>query len=132
MAKVTGIGGVFLRSPDRKSLIDWYADNLGMESAKDFVGTMFKSRNADNPDQEEWNIVGLFDNDTDYFGPENPPFMVNFRVDDLNTLLATLRGKGITVDEKTEYVEGIGHFGWIVDPEGRRIELWQPETPSAS
>ena len=126
MATVTGLGGIFMRSTDRKSLMNWYRYQLGIEPAQDFAGATFAWRDAVDPEKEGSTILGLFEQDTDYFGPENPPFMVNFRVDNLDAMLETLRAKGQKVEDRTEDVEGIGRFGWVTDPEGRLIELWEP------
>jgi len=121
MAKVTGLGGIFLRSGDRKGLVNWYQQHLGIEPAKDFAGATFGWREMDNPELAGSTILGLFEQ-----GPNNPPFMVNFRVDDLDGILKQLRDAGFKVEDKTEDMEGIGKFGWITDPEGRLVELWEP------
>jgi predicted enzyme related to lactoylglutathione lyase len=73
-------------------------------------------------------IWSPFKDDTKYFDPSDKPFMVNFRVDDLHALLGALRGAGVQVDERVEESE-YGRFGWIMDPEGNRVELWQPPAP---
>lgn len=126
MTKVTGLGGIFLRSKDRKELVNWYQQHLGIEPAEDFAGATFGWREMDDPEKAGSTILGLFEQDTDYFGPENPAFMVNFRVDDLDAMLTKLRKAGLKVEDKIEDMEGIGKFGWVTDPEGRLIELWQP------
>lgn len=126
MAKVTGIGGIFMKSPDPKKLMTWYSEHLGLESNDEFVGALLKWREYDEPDTEATSVFGLFDQDTDYFNPSEAPFMVNFRVDNLDAMLKRLRDQGCDVVEKTEDLDGIGRFGWVVDPEGRKIELWEP------
>ena len=128
LAKVTGLGGVFLRSKNPKNLMAWYHDHLGIEPANDFDGSVFIWSTDDKPDRIGSSVLGIFAQDTDYFGSENPPFMINFRVDNLTALLNSLRESGQTVDDKVEDMEGIGKFGWVIDPEGRRIELWEPAT----
>jgi len=126
VAKVTGLGGVFLRSKNPKNLMAWYNQHLGIELAKDFDGSVFIWSQDDTPGRIGSSILGIFASDTDYFGPQNPPFMVNFRVDNLAALLDALKQSGQPVDEETQNLEGIGKFGWVTDPEGRRIELWEP------
>jgi predicted enzyme related to lactoylglutathione lyase len=120
MARVIGLGGIFFKARDPKSLGDWYTKHLGLVVA-DFGGAMFEE-DAQRPGCTLWS---LFKEDTQHFAPSTKPFMVNFRVDDLDTLLAQLRGAGVQVDEKVDKSE-YGNFGWIMDPEGNRVELWEP------
>ncbi len=117
MPKVTGIGGLFFRSKDHKSLDRWYQDHLGVGSP-----------NQDLPWTQEAGptVFSPFTQDTQYFGRPEQAFMVNFRVDDLKGLLADLEAKGIKTVKPFEHWDGIGDFAWIEDPEGNRIELWQP------
>jgi predicted enzyme related to lactoylglutathione lyase len=118
MEKVTGIGGVFIRARDADVLRAWYAEQLGVELS-DWGGQQF-----------DWTPGGsttwsVFAADTDYFGRRDQPFMVNFRVADLDAMLAQLRRRGVTVVDdvaETEY----GRFGWAYDCDGNRLELWQP------
>jgi len=123
MAKVTGIGGVFFKSNDPKKLTQWYQQHLGVP-VDDYGYVSFP-----NPDQTEVNkesstVWSPFKNDTTYFHPSDLPYMINFRVDDLDKLLQQLRDAGVEVEDKTTDDE-YGKFGWCIDPEGRRIELWQ-------
>jgi predicted enzyme related to lactoylglutathione lyase len=120
MAKVTGMGGIFFKSRDPKALGEWYARHLGM-SIEAWGGARF----ADDAGGRGYTVWCPFASDTDYFAPSAHPYMVNFRVDDLDGMLAQLRDAGVTVDERTEDSE-FGRFGWIMDPEGMRIELWEP------
>ena len=120
MAKVTGLGGIFFKSKDPAALGAWYAQHLGLELRK-FGGVRFD----EDPSRAGFTLWTPFAADTTYFGPGPQTAMVNFRVDDLHALLAQLRAAGVTVDEHTEDGE-YGRFGWIVDPEGNRVELWQP------
>jgi len=115
MEKVTGIGGVFFKASDADSLRTWYRENLGIDVDPQWGGTMF--------DMTVWCI---FANDTHHFDPSRQPFMINYRVADLDAMLAQLRAAGVTVDEKIDDSE-FGRFGWALDPEGNRIELWQPK-----
>ena len=120
MAKAIGLGGIFFRSRDPKALNDWYARHLGLP-VDDWGGARFNEDEKRNG----YTLWSPFAADTDYFGPSSQPYMINFRVDDLEGLLAQLREAGVTVDENIQDSE-FGRFGWITDPEGTRIELWQP------
>ena len=121
MAKVIGLGGFFFKARDPKALAEWYAKHLGLEINPYFGGTKFRD-DAQGPGCIVWRP---FKDDTQYFAPSDKPFMINFRVDDLDALLAQLRGAGVQVDAKVDKSE-YGAFGWIMDPEGNRLELWQP------
>jgi catechol 2,3-dioxygenase-like lactoylglutathione lyase family enzyme len=123
MKRVTGIGGVFLKSKDPKSMYAWYERHLGLQGEHGFVS--FNWREADDPEKEGTTLWTLFPENTKYFAPSNSPFMMNFRVENLEELLNALRAEGVQVDEKVESSE-YGKFGWIMDPEGNRIELWEP------
>jgi predicted enzyme related to lactoylglutathione lyase len=116
--RVTGIGGVFQRAGKAARLREWYAAQLGIEmtewGAKPFEWTPGGSTT--------W---AVFDRDSDYFGRAEQAFMVNFRVADLDAMLAQLRAAGVEVIDALEESEH-GRFGWAVDPEGTRFELWQP------
>jgi glyoxylase I family protein len=118
--RVTGIGGVFFRARDPERLRDWYAQHLGLEPAPDFTGTIFRAGDGDVT------VWSLFPADTDYFGRGEQHLMVNYRVTDLDAMLAQLREAGVELDEKTDEHE-YGRFAWGVDPEGNRFELWQPQ-----
>ena len=122
MARVTGIGGVFLRAKgDRDSLLQWYRTHLGIDFEAECGGRIFSG-------QESGVTWSIFDPSTSYFGNPDNAFMVNYTVDDLDGLLNQLRAAGVDVADKVEESE-YGRFGWCVDPEGRRIELWQPPSP---
>lgn len=120
MGKVIGLGGIFFKSRDPSALSAWYREHLGLQ-VDDWGGVRF-DEDADRPGYTLWSAFAA---DTTYFAPGTQAFMVNFRVDDLDALLAQLRAAGVDVDEHTEASE-FGRFGWIMDPEGRRVELWQP------
>jgi predicted enzyme related to lactoylglutathione lyase len=120
MAKVIGLGGIFFKARDAAALGDWYAKHLGLDV--DTAGFARFDEDAARPGYTLW---APFAENTSYFAPSQQPYMVNFRVDDLDGLLARLRADGVTVDERVEESE-YGRFGWIMDPEGTRIELWQP------
>jgi predicted enzyme related to lactoylglutathione lyase len=119
--RVEGIGGVFFRSRDPERLRDWYAEHLGLELAPDFTGTIFRAAEGDVT------VWSLFPADTDYFGSGEQQLMVNYRVADLDAMLAQLGGAGVELDDKIEEHE-YGRFAWGVDPDGNRFELWQPPT----
>ena len=119
LERVTGIGGVFQRAGRAASLREWYAEHLGIDIA-DWGGKPF-----------EWTPGGsttwaVFDHDTEYLGRPDQAFMVNFRVADLDAMLAQLRAAGVEVLDAVQEAEGLGRFGWAVDPEGNRFELWDP------
>lgn len=123
MKKVTGIGGVFFKSKDAAALNEWYAKNLGLEVSK--YGTTFHWRDKDNPEIEGVTVWNPFPDTTKYFDPSQKDFMINYRVDDLESLVAELKRDGVTiVDEITTY--DYGKFVHILDPEGNAIELWEP------
>lgn len=120
MARVTGIGGIFFKAKDPKALSAWYKDHLGVP-VQAWGGAKFEWK--DEPEgTTAWNI---FPDTTKYFEPSQAGFMVNYRVADLVGLLAQLRAEGCDVDEKMDESE-FGKFGWVVDPEGNKVELWEP------
>lgn len=119
MERVLGIGGVFLRGNDPEALRAWYASTLGIE-IESWGGKAFV---AEAGDATVWSI---FPRDTEYW-PSEKQTMVNYRVSDLEAMLEQLRAAGTEVDERVEEQE-FGRFGWAVDPEGNRIELWEPAT----
>ena len=122
--KVVGVGGVFFKSENPEETKKWYEENLGLPT--DQYGTMFKSRDIDNPDEINYLQWSPFDKDTDYFDPSKKEFMINYRVQNIEDFVKVLKEKGITVlDEITEFGE-IGKFVHIIDPEGNKIELWEP------
>lgn len=116
MERVLGIGGYFLRSADPAALSAWYGDCLGLDA--DANGLW---RQEAGP-----TVFATFESDTDYFGARDQQTMLNFRVRDLEAMLAQLHAKGADVVEETQDVPGVGRFGWVIDPEGNRVELWQP------
>lgn len=118
MERVTGIGGIFFKSPDPKALTAWYERHLGVSPGWEY-GAFFK---WDGPGGTVWSP---FKNETAYFEPGRAPFMINYRVRDLGRMLEQLRAGGVEVDAKTEESD-FGKFGWCVDPDGNRIELWEP------
>jgi predicted enzyme related to lactoylglutathione lyase len=114
--RVDGIGGYFLRSKDPVALGVWYRDCLGLDADENGIW-------RHGPGMT---VFATFDAETDYFGSRTQQTMLNFRVRDLDAMLAQLRATGANVDAETQEMEGVGRFGWVSDPEGNRIELWQP------
>ena len=124
MKRVTGIGGIFFKSKYPKALTDWYASHLGIPLGE-HGEVMFQWRGADDSTEEGMTVWAPFPEDTDYFEPSKAAFMINYRVDDLDALLEALKAEGVEIDPKREDLE-YGRFAWIIDPEGNRIELWEP------
>jgi predicted enzyme related to lactoylglutathione lyase len=124
MKRVTGIGGIFFKAADPERLAAWYRDHLGVPIPDGQSYAPFNWR--DDRDGDGTTVWSLFERDSDYFR-SGAPFMVNYRVDDLDALLAALRSEGVAVDERHEETETPdGRFAWLSDPEGNRIELWEP------
>lgn len=126
MARVTGIGGVFLRSPDPKKLTRWYADHLGIAlSAYGSVEFPWSDDADAQPAGTGVTAWSAFPQDTTYFGEGPQGAMINYRVDDLDALLTDLAAKGVWIDPKRDD-QPYGRFAWIRDCDGNRLELWQP------
>ncbi len=121
MAKITGLGGIFFKSPDPKKLAAWYRDMLGLELTDYGAATL----SYDAPDHPPCVVWNPFAADTGYFAPSTRELMVNFAVDDLDGFVAMLTQKGITVIGREDY--DYGRFAWIMDPDGTKIELWEPK-----
>ena len=116
MERVLGIGGYFLRARDPAALTAWYRDCLGLDGDEHGLW-----RQEEGP-----TVFSTFGADTDYFGARTQQTMLNFRVRDLDAMVAQLRGMGVAADEEIQEMEGVGRFTWVSDPEGNRIELWEP------
>jgi predicted enzyme related to lactoylglutathione lyase len=116
MERVTGIGGYFIRASDPKALGAWYRDCLGLDADENGLW---------QPEAGP-TVFAAFESGTEYFGSGTQQTMLNFRVSDLDAMLAQLRAKGADVAGEPQDMEGVGRFGWVNDPEGNRIELWQP------
>jgi len=124
MKRVTGIGGIFFKVNDPSALGQWYKQHLGIEMEGESPTATFLWREKDDPQVSGATVWALFPQQTEYFGDPGNAFMINYRVDDIEALVALLRQEGVTVHgdiQDTEY----GRFIWISDPEGNRIELWQ-------
>jgi predicted enzyme related to lactoylglutathione lyase len=120
MERVLGLGGLFFKAKDPHALAAWYRDTLGVPVEDGQTYGAFASAGAGEPA-----VWATFPAATTYFAPSEAPFMVNYRVRDLDAMLAQLRAAGATVDDLVEEDEN-GRFGWAMDPEGNRFELWQP------
>lgn len=124
MRRVTGIGGIFFRSRDPAATAAWYREHLGIPVGEQGYCD-YPWRELDEPRRIGRTVWSVFPDDTGYFGDDPAAFMVNYRVADLDALLERLRDEGVTVAEEREEYE-FGRFGWITDPDGRRVELWEP------
>lgn len=118
MKRVTGIGGVFFKAKDAKALRAWYQRHLGID-VQSWGGAAF-----------EWTAGGttawaITPQESKQFAPSDAPFMVNYRVDDVHALIAALKAEGCNVLDKVEDSD-FGKFGWVIDPEGNKVELWEP------
>jgi len=122
MQRVTGIGGIFFKARDPKALGAWYRDHLGLD-VSDWGGAIFPW--GGDGSEQGMTIWSVFAQDTDKMEPGTASFMLNFRVADLDALLAALRAEGCKVMDEVE-ASGFGKFGWVLDPEGNKVELWEP------
>jgi predicted enzyme related to lactoylglutathione lyase len=125
MERVTGIGGVFFKSPDPERLFAWYEKHLGLKRDPGSGGASVMFRWRDDQEGEGMTVWSIFPEDTTYFQPSQASFMFNYRVADMDALLAVLQEEGVEIDPKREDAP-YGRFAWIVDPDGNRIELWEP------
>jgi predicted enzyme related to lactoylglutathione lyase len=124
MKRVTGIGGIFFNAQDPAALRAWYQKHLGIDVLP-WGGAAFTWSDADGNAMKGTTIWSIGAADSDHFAPGKASFMINYRVDDLATLLEALRDEGCNVLEKTDDSE-YGKFGWVIDPEGNKVELWEP------
>jgi predicted enzyme related to lactoylglutathione lyase len=125
VAKITGIGGIFFKASDPKSLREWYRDHLGVPVDETYGFATFEWREKEQPEVAGMTLWTVMPTTSTYLDPTRATFMLNYRVDDLDGMLAQLREAGANVDEKVDDNE-FGRFGWATDPEGNRFELWQP------
>ncbi len=125
MARITGIGGVFFKSRgDHAALAAWYQKHLGM-ALEVFGGAVLKWPD-DGAEDEGLTVWSVAEKDTQWFSPSESPFMINYRVDDLGEMLEQLRAGGVEVVQGPESHEN-GKFAWIMDPDGNKVELWEPK-----
>ena len=125
MEKATGIGGLFIRSEDPLRLARWYREALGIDTYSEEQDGVWRQEAGPT-------VWSPFPQDTDYFGRREQGFMVNVRVRDLDAMLAQVRATGATVIDDIQEMEGLGRFGWVEDPDGNRVELWQPAAETLS
>ncbi|OYU92720.1 MAG: glyoxalase [Burkholderiales bacterium PBB5] len=124
MKRVTGIGGIFFKARDPQALSAWYQAHLGID-VQAWGGAVFQWQGPHNPQGGGTTVWSPFAADTTYFAPGQAPFMVNYRVDDLRALCAALQAEGVALAGEIQASEQ-GLFAWVVDPEGNKLELWQP------
>ena len=124
MKRVTGIGGIFFKAKDPSALRAWYQQHLGID-VQEWGGTAFTWTDDSGKPTKGTTVWSVSGTDGDTFAPGTSSFMVNYRVADLAGLLQALRREGCNVLDKTEDSE-YGKFGWVIDPEGNKVELWQP------
>jgi predicted enzyme related to lactoylglutathione lyase len=116
MERVLGVGGYFMRASDPVALGAWYRECLGLH---DDDNGLWQQETGPT-------VFATFESDTEYFGARTQQTMLNFRVRDLDAMLTQLRSKGAAVSDEIQDMDGVGRFGWVTDPEGNRVELWQP------
>jgi len=130
--RVTGVGGIFFKAQNPAMLADWYREHLGIDLQKAGMGDQapqyhqFEWRQKDHPEKAGSTVLSIFSEHSKYFDPGRSSFMINFRVANLERLSAQLRQEGVKVDDKIDD-EANGYFCWAMDPEGNRIELWEPK-----
>ena len=117
MRRVIGLGGVFFKARDPEALYAWYEKHLGVKRDSPFLN---------KGDEGGMTVWSIFPADTTYFDPTTAPFMLNYRVENLDALLKLLAEEGVSIDPKREEAD-YGKFAWITDLEGNRIELWEPK-----
>jgi predicted enzyme related to lactoylglutathione lyase len=123
MKRVTGIGGILFECENPEEMKSWYQKHLGLQT--DAYGTNFEWRNADNPSQKGFTQWSPFKETTKYFSPSTKDFMINYRVENLDELMVSLKKEGVTIIDSVESFD-YGKFLHIMDIEGNKIELWQP------
>ena len=122
---ITGVGGVFFKAKDPKALAAWYRDVLGLPLEK-WGGAALRYDAPNHPPALIWNA---FPASTEYFAPSTAQFMINYAVDDMDAFLARLGAKGVAILKRAD--DATGRFAWILDPEGNKVELWQPKAAEA-
>ncbi|MEZ4618030.1 MAG: VOC family protein [Caldilineaceae bacterium] len=124
MKRVTGIGGIFFNSPDPVALRAWYKAHLGID-VQEWGGTAFQWADDDGTPVAGSTVWTVNDATSNAFAPSTASFMINYRVADLQALVAALRAEGCTVLEESDASE-YGKFAWVIDPDGNKVELWEP------
>lgn len=118
---ITGVGGIFLKAKDQKALVAWYRDVLGLP-LQSWGGAMLRYDAPQHPPAVVWNVLPA---SSTYFAPSTSEFMINYAVDDMDAFIARLTAKGVAILKRTD--DASGRFAWLLDPEGNKIELWQPK-----
>ena len=130
MKRVTGIGGIFFKADHPDTLYAWYEKHLGLKRSEEAQAVLFEWPDSPDPGRKGMTVWSLFPRDTKYFKDSSSPVMINYIVDNLDELLTQLAKEGVAIDpERGNY--DYGRFAWITDPEGNRIELWEPAKQSA-
>ncbi|MBC3882162.1 VOC family protein [Undibacterium sp. LX40W] len=124
MKRVTGIGGIFFHAKDPKALCAWYKTHLGID-VQEWGGAAFSWTDDSGTPVGGTTIWSIGANTSDHFAPSTSPFMINYRVADLHALVKVLKEEGCQVLEKIDESE-YGKFAWVIDPEGNKVELWEP------
>jgi predicted enzyme related to lactoylglutathione lyase len=124
MRRVTGIGGVFFKANDPEKLYQWYEKHLGIKRDADGSGVSLKWSDEQDGGRSGMTIWSIFPRNSKYFDPSQAGFMINYRVENMGELLQALEAEGIEILGRQDEV--YGRFAWIMDPEGNRIELWEP------
>lgn len=123
LPRVTGIGGIFFKSDSPNNLRSWYAEKLGLVTNE--YGSLFEFRNSEEVDKKEYLQWSPFEKNTEYFAPSEREFMINYRVQNIEKLVENLRDSGVTICDEIESYS-YGKFVHILDPEGNKLELWEP------
>ena len=125
MAKITGVGGVFFKSKkDHKALAAWYKEYLGMPlEAWGGAALHWTDDHAEDKGATAWSVA---DQNTKWFGPSESSFMINYRIDNMDEMIAQLKSGGVEIQKGPEYHEN-GVFAWVMDPDGNKVELWEPK-----
>lgn len=121
--KITGVGGIFFKCQDPENLKEWYGKNLGMKTNE--YGSLFEFRKSDTPEEKGYLQWSPFKEDTKYFAPSEKDFMINYRVENIEEIVAEMKANGVKVLDEIESFE-YGKFVHILDPENNKIELWEP------
>ena len=118
---ITGVGGVFIKAQDRKALVAWYRDVLGLP-IQPWGGAVLHTDAPQHPPVVAWTAMAA---SSSYFAPSASPYMIDYAVDDMDAFVARLTAKGVAILKRTD--DETGRFAWIMDPEGNKIELWEPK-----
>jgi predicted enzyme related to lactoylglutathione lyase len=124
MKRVTGIGGIFFKAKDPARLYEWYAKHLDVVHKPEQGGVVFPWKSPDDPEKSGMTVFSIHRQETEYFDPSQKPFMINYRVENLDALLEALKAEGVEILPRRD--ESFGKFAWIIDPEGNILELWEP------